>query len=73
MSKNFPGSEERNDAENIKWVNYYLNRARNSGIPCIWWDNGNYYGSGERFGILDRRNLKWYVPDLVKAIADVYY
>ncbi len=73
VSKNFPGSEERNDAENVKWVNYYLNRARNSGIPCIWWDNGNYYGSGERFGILDRRNLKWYVPDLVKAIADVYY
>lgn len=73
VSKNLPGSDERNDAENVKWVNYYLNRAKNSGIPCVWWDNGSYYGGGERFGILDRRNLKWYVPDLVEEIADIYY
>ena len=71
VSKNFPDSDERNDAEIVKWVNYYLNRAEKSGIPCIWWDNGSYYSGDEKFGILDRRKLQWYVPDLVKEIISV--
>lgn len=71
VSKAFPGTDDRNDAENVKWVNYYIDRAEKSGIPCVWWDNGLYYGSGERFGIFDRKSLKWYVPDLVDEIMAV--
>lgn len=72
QSKNVPVLETRTDDENVKWVKYYLTRAKQSGIPCVWWDNNCYYGSGERFGIFDRTALKWYVPQLVEAIMSVY-
>jgi len=72
QSKSRPVTDERIDDQNILWVKHYLNRAKESGIPCVWWDNNCYYGSGERFGIFDRRNMKWYVPDLVEAIMSVY-
>ena len=72
QSKSRPITEERIDDQNIEWVKHYLGRAKESGIPCVWWDNNCYYGSGERFGIFDRRNMKWFVPDLVDAIMSVY-
>ncbi len=72
QSKSKPITEERTDDENIKWVKHFLSRAKESGIPCVWWDNNCYYGSGERFGIFDRRNMKWFLPDLVEAIMSVY-
>lgn len=61
------------DAENVKWVTRYLERAKKSGIPCVWWDNGVYYSlSGELFGIFDREECTWYTPDLIEAIMKVY-
>lgn len=62
----------RNDDENIKWVTYYLERAKQSGIPCVWWDNGYYYKGNELFGIFDRSDCTWFVPKLVEAIVGVY-
>ena len=63
---------QRNDSENIKWVTYYLERAKESGIPCVWWDNGYYYSGNELFGIFERSTCTWYLPDLVEAIMAVY-
>lgn len=59
-------------AENVKWVTRYLERAKESGIPCVWWDNGTHFGSGELFGIFNREELSWYTPDLIEAIMQVY-
>lgn len=59
-------------AENVKWVTRYLERAKESGIPCVWWDNGVHFGGGELFGIFNRTDLSWYTPDLVDAIMKVY-
>ncbi len=72
QSKSRPVTEERIDDENVKWVTYYLGKAKEYGVPCVWWDNNCYYGSGERFGLFDRANLKWYVPQVVEAIGNVY-
>lgn len=72
QSKSVPIYETRTDDENVKWVTYYLEKAKEYGVPCVWWDNNAYYGSGERFGLLDRANLKWYVPQVVEAIGNVY-
>ena len=58
--------------ENVKWVTRYLERAKKSGIPCVWWDNGYHFSGNELFGIFDRENCDWYAPDLVKAIMAVY-
>lgn len=59
-------------AENVKWVTRYLERAKQSGIPCVWWDNGIHYMGGELFGIFDRESCTWFAPDLVDAIMKVY-
>lgn len=59
-------------AENVKWVTRYLERAKKSGIPCIWWDNGVHFMGDELFGIFDRENCAWYAPDLIEAIMKVY-
>lgn len=59
-------------AENVKWVTRYLERAKESGIPCVWWDNGVHFGGDELFGIFNRSDLSWYTPDLVDAIMKVY-
>ena len=72
VSKTVGDDFARNDAENEKWAAYYLNRAKQSGIPCVWWDNGAYYKGDERFGIFDRRNLQWFVPGLVDSIMSVF-
>ena len=72
VSKSETGSTERNDAENVKWVKYYLERAKQSGIPCVWWDNGYYYSGNELFGMLNRGSCTWYLPELVEAIMSVY-
>lgn len=58
--------------ENVKWVTRYLERAKQSGIPCVWWDNGVHYMGDELFGIFDRENCTWYTPDLIDAIMKVY-
>ena len=58
--------------ENVKWVTRYLERAKQSGIPCVWWDNGYHYSGNELFGIFDRANCTWYTPDLIEAIMNVY-
>ncbi len=50
------------------WAEYYVKKAGEIGIPCIWWDNGAFSGDGELFGLLDRRNLSWKYPDIVDAM-----
>ena len=58
-----------NTAEVEKWAEFYVSEADKYGIPCVWWDNGYYYSGNELFGIFNRRELNWYVPDLVKIIT----
>lgn len=66
---NLPGGEENLEAR-CQWVDYYLTKAKEFGVPCVQWDNNIYNASGERFGLLDRRNLEWYEPDYIKAMMD---
>lgn len=66
----FGALNKDNEAERAEWVSYYLTRAKETGVPCVWWDNGSFSGSGENFGLLDRRNLTIAYPELLKAIMD---
>ncbi len=59
-----------NEAERVEWVTYYLKKAREMNIPCVWWDNGQFNGSGENFGIIDRRTLELPYPELIKAMQE---
>mgnify|MGYP006956026430 FL=1 len=32
----------------------FISAAKESGIPCIWWDDGCISGDGERFDLINR-------------------
>ncbi len=69
VSKSKPGETERNDAESEKWVEYYVGRAKQAGIPCVVWDNGYYKSGNELFGLLNRTALEWYRPGFIEAFV----
>ena len=50
----FGAMSKENEEDRADWVRYYLDRAREIHIPCVWWDNGNFSGQGETFGLFDR-------------------
>ena len=58
-----------NLADRVDWTNYYISRAKEKGIVCIWWDNNNFNGDGERFGLFDRKTLSWPYPEIVKELT----
>ncbi len=68
----FGTMNKSNTDERIKIAEYYLSVAEKYGVPCVWWDNGTIClpKDGEGFGLLNRSTLKWYYPDLVKALAN---
>ena len=66
----FGALNKENEAERVEWVTYYLTKAKEIGVPCVWWDNGSFQGSGENFGLINRRELTFPYPDLLKAIME---
>ncbi len=64
----FGAMNKENEAERVEWVTYYLTKAKEIGVPCVWWDNNVTTGDGEKFGLLDRRNLTFPYPNLVEAM-----
>ncbi|OUM67461.1 glycoside hydrolase family 5 protein [Piromyces sp. E2] len=63
------GAQHRNNtAERARWTEYYVSQASSMGVPQLWWDNGIFEGEGERFGLLDRKNLKIVYPSIVAAM-----
>lgn len=54
--------DKKNPEDRKAWATAYVAAAKEYGMVCCWWDNGEMNGTGENFGILDRRNLEVY-PD----------
>lgn len=69
----FSASDKDNDAERIKWVEYYCSKAKNAEVACVLWDNMVVYPNGnnqaERHGYLNRKNLTWYFPEFIKIVV----
>lgn len=49
--------DKDNPNDRYAWCVAFASAARENGIPCLWWDNGCVSGSGEKFGLIDRKNL----------------
>lgn len=49
-----------NPEDRYAWGKAYVAAAAEYGIPCVWWDNGSISGSGENFGLINRRKLTVY-------------
>lgn len=62
------------DKDNINaraaWVKYYIEKAAEIGVPCIWWDNGAFVGNGELFGLLERRSGVWQHQEVLEAMME---
>lgn len=52
----------------VRYAAFYTAAAGARGIPCVWWDNANFTGEGEKFGLFDRNRLEWVYPDIVLSI-----
>lgn len=52
----------------VNFAAYYVASASTRGITCCWWDNHNFVGGGEKFGIIDRLTITWKQPDIALAI-----
>lgn len=51
---------KNNPDDRYAWAKAYVSAAKKYGMICCWWDNGVAEGSGELFGILNRRKLEVY-------------
>ncbi len=66
----FGAMNKGNSGEIIKWIADYMSAMDQYGIKCVWWDNGNYSSQGEKFALLDRRNLTWYDKKIADALIE---
>lgn len=56
--------DKDNPEARYAWAKAYVSAAAEYGMPCIWWDNGEMNGSGENFGLIDRRKLEVFEDSL---------
>ncbi len=68
----FGSINKNNTSDRVELVKYYLSTAEKYGVPCCWWDNNSdcQPEENEGFGLLDRATLKWFYPEIVKAIME---
>lgn len=80
LSRNIPvivgefGSVNKNNIEDrVECLKYYLNAAKNAGVPCCWWDNGATVGAGENFGLMDRSlPPSWKFQEIIDTMKSIY-
>ena len=61
--------EKKNNLQDrVDWTAFYVATASARNFPTVWWDNHNFKGNGERFGLLDRRTCTIVYPELLQAI-----
>ena len=60
--------KDGNLQDRVNFTAYYVASASARGITCVWWDNHNFTGGGERFGLIRRTTLQWEYPDIALAI-----
>ncbi len=69
----FGAVNKNNLNDRCKWLECFLQNARNYGMATIVWDNGNVASksgsSEELFGLLNRTKLKWYFPKYTKIMT----
>lgn len=69
----FGAIDKDNINARVEWAQYYVSRATQVGIPCVWWDNNAFYGNGEKMGIFNRRLLEFSYPELLDAMMKEVY
>ena len=53
----------------VNYAVFYVCVASSRNIPTVWWDNHAFKGTGELFGIFDRRACEFRYPEIVEALT----
>lgn len=62
------GAENKNNPEDrAEYYEYYIQTAKEYGIPCFIWDNNVSSGEGS-YGLFNREECSWYYPEIIEAI-----
>ena len=64
----FGARSKANEEIRGEWATFYVSQAKAIGVPCLWWDNGAFTGTGENFGILNRSTCTWEYPLVVEGL-----
>lgn len=67
----FGAMNKDNEADRIEWIKYYMTKTKELGVPCIWWDNNEFTGDGEKFGFFDRTKMDFSYKKLLETMMDV--
>ena len=57
-----------NDSTLASRAEYFFTRARQSGVPCLWWEDS--FDAGTYHWLYDKKNHQWGRPLTLKAIKD---
>lgn len=68
----FGATNKGNLEDRVAWAKAYTSRAESYGISCFLWDNGGTQIGEENFGMIDRRNLNIFFPELLDAYMEAY-
>ena len=68
----FGATNKGNIDSRVAWAKDYTSLAASLGIPCILWDNGGILVGEENFGMVNRRELSVYFPELLDALLSGY-
>ncbi len=68
----FGATNKDNLESRCKWARGYCSKAAGYGISCFLWDNGSVGVGEENFGMIDRRNLEVYFPELLEAYKSAF-
>jgi len=66
----FGAVDKDNEEQRADWADFYVKYATNKGIKCFWWDNG--LATDGVFALLNRYDLTFYFPEIVKALLGTY-
>jgi len=61
-------NKKGNLQDRVNFYAYYVATASTRNIPCVVWDNHGFSGSGELFGLLERRGATFPEPILVETM-----
>jgi endoglucanase len=66
----FGNTEELENSARIYQASYLVEKAKEIGVPCFWWECGvdKNKEAGERFGLYDRNSMSWVHEDILQAI-----
>lgn len=69
MIGEFGAENKNNPGDRAAYYEYYIQTAKEYGIPCFIWDNNVSSGEGS-YGILNRDDCSWYYPDILEGIQN---